>query len=342
MAQIGTSKIGTRQIAANRADATTAPMSATGKVGGIGGPNVTILNPRNLQTTYDESRSAFVSEWFEETAVVPEDAIETVVVTADLRSDNPITVYAERDDTGDGIVDDRSKTYETGHGYVEPLQDIEAVEGSRYRIVFPNYSRDDDVTAVRLALTWDNEEEIRDEWPLQGIDTNSGFVGDVLSTYASALHSFDTRIDEEYDNRFLNTASGPVLDTHGAPVGINRRSAEQDDDLRYRIGVEYAIYLSDGTLSSTEAVLERLFDTPSDVTWDLVDNQPTVTIPEALVDSTTFAQSTIESKLEQAMPSSYGLFVVMLLVAAGETVTKTSPYVFTDSSAIRGTLEIQA
>jgi len=72
-----------------------------------------VLNPENLGVTFDRERSVFVSNWFEETTPVADGVHTDVVVTSELRSDDPLTVVIERDDTGDGRVDARSETHTT-------------------------------------------------------------------------------------------------------------------------------------------------------------------------------------------------------------------------------------
>jgi hypothetical protein len=267
-----------------------------------------ILNPDNLEVEYDESRGAFVSEWSREITPVPDGVNREVVVTLDIGTDEPVTVVVERDDTGDGTVDTRSEEYDAGYGLVTSLT-LDAVEESYYRVVFPDYARDDDVSAVRVALTWPNRDRLRDNWPLAGVDTEDGYVGDILDVYASLLYDLDARIDEEHDNRFLETANDGVLDSQATPLGLNRQDAELDSELRYRIGVEYAIGVSEGTLHSLEAVLVRLFEDPTTVSLDVKQDEPvlTVTDPQAQIDPTPYDTPTVERKIERTISSSYSV-----------------------------------
>ena len=97
-------------------------------------------------------------------------------------------------------------------------------------------------------------QDIENEWYNLGI---SFFRGSNMNKLMLALSSQLDRITDEvweiYEQQKIETATGPQLEKLGRPVGVRRRTGEDDATLRARIQTEYRIQSIEGT---TEELIE--------------------------------------------------------------------------------------
>jgi len=122
-------------------------------------------------------------------------------------------------------------------------------------------------------MAHEQTEEVVDNWnhpiPLQEDDP----FYKLLKVVASENRRIGVDIDDLYENRFLETATGKELEKMGDMVGIIRKTDEEDPKLRTRIRGGFAAKASDTTYdsftSTTLSVLEAdakevTFITPPD------------------------------------------------------------------------------
>jgi uncharacterized phage protein gp47/JayE len=112
----------------------------------------------------------------------------------------------------------------------------------------------------------DNVADIVDNWD-HPIDASAeDTLHSLLKVVASENRRLDVELDELYDNRFLQTATGTDLEKIGDLVGVIRKNGEQDPKLRKRIRGAFAAKASDTTYDSfTSATLSILDGSPDTV-----------------------------------------------------------------------------
>jgi hypothetical protein len=115
-------------------------------------------------------------------------------------------------------------------------------------------------------IEYDNVDDIVQNWdhPIQLSEQDK--LHKLLEVVASENRRLDIELDELYDNRFLDTATGVQLEKIGELVGVIRKQDEQDPKLRKRIRGAFAAKASDTTYESfTSAALSILEAEPSAV-----------------------------------------------------------------------------
>lgn len=112
----------------------------------------------------------------------------------------------------------------------------------------------------------DNVADIVDNWD-HPIDASAeDTLHSLLKVVASENRRLDVELDELYDNRFLQSATGRELEKIGDLVGVIRKNGEQDPKLRKRIRGAFAAKASDTTYDSfTSATLSILDGSPETV-----------------------------------------------------------------------------
>lgn len=136
---------------------------------------------------------------------------------------------------------------------------------------------------------------------------------DYLSVHATELSRVDAFIDELYEQRFVQTATGAELDTLGAAVGVSRQATESDERLRFRITLAKAVAASNGTASDIQAILREAFGADADeIITRRVSGKPVVQfeIPVPLIEDLPLTVGAFETQLEQAFPCGYGVDVI--------------------------------
>jgi len=117
-------------------------------------------------------------------------------------------------------------------------------------------------------ITHNNVDDIIKKWdhPIDPGGTEN--LRKLLAVVASENQRIDIELDELYDNRFLDTATGVELEKIGDLVGINRKTDEKDKKLRKRIRGAFAAKASDTTYDAfTAATLSILEADAQDVTF---------------------------------------------------------------------------
>lgn len=125
----------------------------------------------------------------------------------------------------------------------------------------------------------ENREEIIENWnhPIEPHeDTN---LYQLLQVLVSENKRLDIELDEVYDNRFVDTATGSSLGKIGNLVGINRKTGEKDSKLRKRIRAGFAAHASDTTYNSfATAALAILDGSPDSVSFVTPPETPNKTV----------------------------------------------------------------
>jgi len=111
-----------------------------------------------------------------------------------------------------------------------------------------------------------NVEDIVEEWDHPIDPSGAENLHKLLSVVASENARLDVELEEIYDNRFLDTATGANLQKIGDFVGIDRKANEDDPKLRKRIRGAFAAQASDTTYNSfTSATLSILEASPNQI-----------------------------------------------------------------------------
>lgn len=135
-----------------------------------------------------------------------------------------------------------------------------------------------------------------------------------LSAYATELRRIDTFIDELYEQRFIETATGIELEKLAAPLGVTRRAGESDESLRYRARLGKLISASDGTASHFESIVSAAFPGAelTNIEISNVDGAPVIEllVPENVVDSVPISLSETEDLMTLAVPSGHAVRVI--------------------------------
>jgi hypothetical protein len=124
-----------------------------------------------------------------------------------------------------------------------------------------------------------NREEIIENWdhPLEPHESTNLYK--LLQVLVSENERLDMELDELYDNRFIDTASGVSLEKIGDLVGVNRKTDEGDRKLRKRIKGAFAAQASDTTYDSfANAALSILDSTPDAVGFATPPETPKKTV----------------------------------------------------------------
>lgn len=136
---------------------------------------------------------------------------------------------------------------------------------------------------------------------------------DYLGAYATELQQIDVFIDELYEERFLESATGRELEKLAGEVGVTREEGETDDSLRYRALLRKAVAASSGTPSDIEGILRVAFDeeTLDEIGVSHSPGNPVTQfiIPGTKIDAIPISRSRLESELEAAFPAGYGVVV---------------------------------
>lgn len=90
---------------------------------------------------------------------------------------------------------------------------------------------------------------------------------DLAKVYKRQMDRLDIEIDRIYEQRFVETATGEELERLGAKYGIRRKSGEDDEKLRLRIGAAQQVSQSRGTYKDiAQIALEVLDCEPEQIT----------------------------------------------------------------------------
>jgi len=113
-----------------------------------------------------------------------------------------------------------------------------------------------------------NTEDIIENWnhPIQPHESDNLYK--LLKVIVSENKRLDIELDDLYDDRFLDTATGKELEKIAGLVGVIRKTGEIDSKLRKRIRGAFAANASDTTYESfTSATLSILEASPNQVTF---------------------------------------------------------------------------
>lgn len=104
------------------------------------------------------------------------------------------------------------------------------------------------------------EEDIIKHWehPIEPHESTNLYK--LLTVLHSENKRLDANLDDLYDERFLDTATGKELEKIGELVGINRKDQESDEKLRVRIRAGFAAAASDSTYESFASAVLSILD----------------------------------------------------------------------------------
>jgi len=160
---------------------------------------------------------------------------------------------------------------------------------------------------------------ILDQWPQKTtFPEENDPVANVLETTATYMASTNAEIEEVYEQRFLQTASGEELERLANEVGVQRQTSELDEHLRIRALISKAGTQANESLDSIERLLQVIFgDEVSQVSVSAESTSPTVIIevPQTLLDEIPLSQTELATELQDVFPSG-----TPVTVATGDTL----------------------
>jgi hypothetical protein len=138
---------------------------------------------------------------------------------------------------------------------------------------------------------------------------------DYLSAYSAEMATLDASINDLYDSRFLESASGRELEKLAAGAGrITRRDGENDDSLRLRAQLRKVAAASDGTAQDIRAILVVAFgaDNLEQVKVSHSAGSPVLQfqIPSQYIADLPLSRSEFEDELRRASPCGTDVTVV--------------------------------
>lgn len=177
----------------------------------------------------------------------------------------------------------------------------------------------------------DQTEEIIENWDHQIPVTEEDDLYKLLKVVESENRRIDVDLQDLYDNRFVESATGKELEKLGDMVGVVRKTNEVDSKLRKRVKAAYAAKGSDTTYSYfTQFVLDLLETNSDGVSFDTPpQTQPKVV--EVNIDGG-ILNSSVLTKQELVL-----LFNAALSVDARAEVTSTGTFAFEgDDTSLEG------
>jgi len=157
--------------------------------------------------------------------------------------------------------------------------------------------------------------DLVENWPYewQYIDDEDDLV-DLLDAFATELQRLDAFVDELYEQRFVETATGVELDKLGAAVGVSRETGESDERYRFRVRLGKAVAASDGTAADVRAILRVAFDAEVRGAIEVahVDGAPVTRfrVPSTAIDDIPLTTTELEAEIERGFPCSHAVELV--------------------------------
>lgn len=164
---------------------------------------------------------------------------------------------------------------------------------------------DTDTTTDTVVEAWPYDfQYIGQDGPLYGY----------LRAFTSELERLDDDITALYEQRFIETATGPELDKLGAEVGIDRDPGEGDDAYRYRVRLGKAVAASNGTAEDIATILTIAFDEDAldSISVEHVTGDPvlSVQVSSSRIEDVPITQSELEGLLRRAIPVGTDITVI--------------------------------
>jgi len=159
--------------------------------------------------------------------------------------------------------------------------------------------------------------DITNRWPYSFQRIPSGDPHwNYLSAYATELSKVDSSINDLYDSRFLESASGRELEKLAAAAGgVTRRAGESDDKLRLRARLRKVGAASDGTSEHIRSMLRAAFPDKSlgSINVTHVTGDPIIQfqVPSQYISDIPLSRSEFEDELRRASPCGTDVTVVL-------------------------------
>jgi hypothetical protein len=148
--------------------------------------------------------------------------------------------------------------------------------------------------------------QLAEEWPLESIQPDEEeAIYDLLIALQEELNRVERNIDDLYDERFVDSATGEELERLGAEVGVVKQTGESEDRYRLRVKIAKSISRSDGSLPALARTLERIFgDNAATLTLETVPGDPAIRlrVPTEVLDTIPLTRGELETELRQFMP----------------------------------------
>lgn len=126
-----------------------------------------------------------------------------------------------------------------------------------------------------MEIQHDNTEDIVENWdhPVQINEENDLYK--LLQVTARENKRIDLDIEQIYDDRFLESATGVELEKIGKMVDVRRKNGEYDSKLRKRIKANFAAQASDTTFKQFASTALSILETePGNITINTPPDTP--------------------------------------------------------------------
>jgi len=160
-----------------------------------------------------------------------------------------------------------------------------------------------------------NITDVRDNWPLPTVEIADEPHDTFLRALTSLLYRIDVQIDELYDQRFVDTATGRELEKLLDPIGTARKAGESDTKLRYRGRILRSARASTGTINDLAGILEQSFGGDVDrvtVFSDSFVDRPRITleVPSDLIEENPITRNELRTAVREGIPALDELLIV--------------------------------
>lgn len=179
-----------------------------------------------------------------------------------------------------------------------------------------------------MAIASNNEEDIIENWdhPVE-LDEDKNLY-DLLLVPAEENKRLDLDLEEVYDDRFLDSASGEELKKIAKLVNAEKKTGEGEEKFRKRVRGEFAVQASDTTYDSFVSVLLSILEADAssvDITTppDTHDKVVEVKVDGGIISDNPLSNSEINDLLDRTVSAGarVDLFETGSFAFAGDDTT---------------------
>lgn len=159
-------------------------------------------------------------------------------------------------------------------------------------------------------LAYQSHDELLANLDIPSAPQSRGTIAELMGVYGDELKHLDIDIEEIYDDRFVQRATGRELEKLARYVGVRRNTSETDDKFRKRVLANFFALSSDTTFEDFARVVKDITD--ADAGEVSIDQPPTaasaqvdVFVDGAVLDDSPLTNTEIEDLLREAVPAGH-------------------------------------
>lgn len=162
---------------------------------------------------------------------------------------------------------------------------------------------------------YDSHDELLANLDIPSAPRSRNNVAEFVGVYGDELQHLDIDIEEVYDDRFVQTATGRELEKLAKFVGVRRNTGEVDDKFRKRILANFFALSSDTTFEDFARVVKDITDgDASEISIlrppDTPSAQVDILVDGAVLDDSPLTNTEIEGLLKEAVPAGHTVNLV--------------------------------